>query len=99
MMIGSTVSIPYDEALLWLLVALAGLLLVGAITSPDWSPGVGLAVRRGALLLAAGATAFVLLRTPSNDPFIGLGRLFTVWCPLVVIAVLFVVWSWRAGRW
>lgn len=98
-MIGSSVSIPYDEALLWFLVGLAALLLVGAVTAPAWPPVGGLVVRRAALLLAAGGVAFVLLRTPSSDPFIGLGRLFTVWCPAAAILVLFAVWSWRAGRW
>lgn len=98
-MIGSSVSIPYDEALLWLLVGLAAVLLIGAVTSPAWAPGVGLAVRRGTLLLGFTAVAFVLLRTPSSDPFIGLGRLFSMWCPFAAVVLLFVIWSWRAGRW
>ena len=98
-MLGSAVSTPYDWALFQLLVALALLLLVGAVSAPAWSPLVAAVVRRGAAGLAIVATAVVLLRTPTRDPFVGLGRLFSVWCPLAVAVLLYGVWSWRAGRW
>ena len=98
-MLGSSVSTPYDWALFQLLLVLALLLLVGAVSAPAWSPVVGAVVRRGAAGLAVGATAAVLLRTPSHDPFVGLGRLFSIWCPLAVALLLYGVWSWRAGRW
>jgi hypothetical protein len=98
-MLSSSVSAPYDWPLLLLLVALALVLLVGAVSAPVWVPSVATVVRRGAAGLAVGATAVVYLRTPTRDPFVGLGRLFTIWCPLAVAALLYGVWSWRAGRW
>jgi hypothetical protein len=98
-MLGSSVSTPYDAALFQLLIALALVLLVGAVSAPAWSPVVGAVVRRGAVGVAVAAVAAVLLRTPTRDPFVGLGRLFTIWCPLAVAALLYGVWSWRAGRW
>jgi hypothetical protein len=98
-MLGSSVSTPYDESLLFLLVALALVLLVGAASAPAWSPFVGAVVRRGAVGLALGAAAAVYAVTPTRDPFVGLGRVFTIWCPLAVAALLYGVWSWRALRW
>jgi hypothetical protein len=98
-MLGSSVSTPYDEALLYLLVALALLLCIGAVSAPAWSPVPGSVVRRGAMGLALVATATVRLMTPTRDPLVGLGRLFTMWGPFAAAVLLYGVWSWRAGRW
>jgi hypothetical protein len=98
-MLGSSVSTPYDEALLFLLVALVLVLLAGAATAPAWSPLAGAVVRHGAVGLALGAAAVVYAVTPTRDPLVGLGRVFTIWCPLAAAALLYGVWSWRAGRW
>lgn len=98
-MLGSSVSIPYDLWLFRLLLALAALLLIGAVSSPAWLPIAATFARRGALLLAIVAIAFVLIRTPTRDPFISLGRVFTIWCPFAAAALFYGIWCWRAGRW
>lgn len=98
-MLNSGVSTPYDLILLVLLIGLALVLLIGALSAPAWAPLVGAVVRRGAVGVAIVATAAVLLRTPTRDPFVSLGRVFTIWCPLAVVAILYGVWCWRAGRW
>ena len=90
---------PYDFALLLLLAALAVVLLIGAVSASVWSPAAATVVRRGAVGVAVGATAVVYLCSPTRDPFVGLGRIFTIWCPLAVAALLYGIWSWRAGRW
>ncbi|AHG92826.1 hypothetical protein J421_5291 (plasmid) [Gemmatirosa kalamazoonensis] len=98
-MLGSSVSTPYDESLLFLLVALALVLLIGAASAPAWPPFVGAIVRRSAVGLSVAAAAVVYVLTPTRDPLVGLGRIFTIWCPLGVAALLYGVWSWRVGRW
>jgi hypothetical protein len=98
-MLGSSVSTPYDWPLLLLLVALAVVELVGAASAPAWSPAAAAVTRRAAVGLAAVAMAVVLLRTPTRDPLVGLGRLLSIWPALAAVVLLYGVWSWRAGRW
>lgn len=98
-MLNSSASTPYDWPLLILLVVLAGVLLIGALSAPAWSVGMATWVRRGAVGLAIMATAVVMLRTPTRDPFVSLGRFFTIWPALLVAILLYGGWAWRARRW
>ena len=98
-MLNSSASTPYDFALLVFLVVVAGVLLVGAVSAPAWSVGVAAWVRRGAVGLAVVATAVVLIRTPTRDPFVSLGRFFSIWPALLVALLLYGAWAWRARRW
>ena len=97
-MLGSGDPTPYDFGLVLLLLGLAVLLAVGAMTTGLWSPGTAAAVRRGAVLLAVCATAVVLVRTPTTNGMIGAGRVITVWPALAAAALAYLAWSWRAGR-
>jgi hypothetical protein len=98
-MLNSSASTPYDFALLILLVVLAGVLLIGALSAPAWSVGAAMWVRRGAVGVAIVATAIVMIRTPTRDPFVSLGRFFTIWPALLVAVLLYGVWAWRIRRW
>jgi hypothetical protein len=97
-MLGSGDPTPYDAGLVLLLLALAVLLAVGAVTAGQWSPGAGAAARRSALVLAVCATAIVLVRTPTRNGMVGAGRAISVWPALAATALAYLVWSWRAGR-
>jgi hypothetical protein len=98
-MLTSSASTPYDWSLLIVLVVLAGVLFIGALSAPVWPVGLAMWVRRGAVGLAVVATAVVVFRTPTRDPFVSLGRFFTIWPALLVAVILYGVWAWRAGRW
>jgi hypothetical protein len=97
-MFGSGDPTPFDAGLVALLLVLAALLAVGAVTSHHWSPVAAAATRRGAVAVAIGATIVVLIRTPTGSGIVGAGRAFTVWPALIVVAVAYLAWSWRAGR-
>ncbi len=97
-MLGSGDPTPYDAGLVLLLLALAVLLSMGAVTAGHWSPAVAAAIRRGAVLLAVCATAVVLVRTPTRNGMVGAGRVISVWPALAVTTLAYLAWSWRAGR-
>ncbi len=97
-MLGSGNPTPYDLPALAVLVVLAIVLLVGCILGQGWpAPSAGI-VRRGAVILAALTLAAVLVATPTTNGIVGAGRLLTLWPAALANAVLFAVWSWRAGQ-
>lgn len=97
-MLGSGDPTPYDAGLVLLLLGLAVLLTVGAVTAGLWSPAVAATIRRSAVLLAVCATALVLVRTPTRNGMVGAGRVISVWPALAATALSYLAWSWRAGR-
>src|SRR5215475_9827743 len=97
-MLGSGNPTPYDVPLLVFLVALAMLLLIGALTATSWSPATAAAIRRGAVLLALVATALVMIVTPTRNGIVGAWRVLVIWPVAGLTLVLYLVWSWRAGR-
>jgi hypothetical protein len=97
-MLGSGNPTPYDTPLFLLLVVLALLLIVGAVTATSWSPGTATIVRRAAAILAIGATVVVFRITPTTNGIIGAARVLFIWPALAVTVIAYAVWSWRAGR-
>lgn len=97
-MLGSGDPTPYDAGLVVLLLLIAAVLVVGAITTGHWSQANAALTRRGAVLLAIVATAFVLVRTPTTSGSIGAGRLISVWPAMAAAGIAYLAWSWRAGR-
>jgi hypothetical protein len=97
-MLGSGDPTPYDMKLVALLGGIALLLLAGALSGGYWSPALALTVRRGGAIVAIGALATVLLLTPTRSGIVGAGRLVTIWPAFALVAILFAIWSWRAGR-
>ena len=96
-MFGSGNPTPYDTPLFVLLVVLALLLITGAVTATSWSPSTATIVRRGAALVAIGATVVVFRVTPTTNGIIGATRVLFIWPALAVGAIAYFVWSWRAG--
>jgi hypothetical protein len=97
-MLGSGDPTPDDVRLVALLVVLVILLGIGAVTAGSWAPGTAAWVRHGAVLLGLGATAAVILRTPTTNGIVGAGRMLTIWPALAATVLAYLVWSWRAGR-
>jgi len=97
-MLGSGNPTPYDIPLIALLVALAILLFLGAATSGSWSPMTATVVRRGAIVVAIGATAVVHIVTPTTNGIIGAARVLFVWPAIALVVIAFIVWSWRIGH-
>lgn len=97
-MLGAGDPTPYDLQALALLVVLALVLLAGCVFGPGWSPEVGRRVRWTVLVLAAVIVLAVSLVTPTGNGIVGAGRLLTLWPAAALNLLLFVVWSWRAGR-
>ena len=89
---------PYDVPLVILLAGIAILLLIGAATHGSWSPLAAMVVRRGGVLVANVATAIVHIVTPTRNGIIGAGRMLFVWPACALVAIGFIVWSWRIGH-
>ena len=99
MMLGSGDPTPYDGYALLALCLLAAFLLIGCVLGPRWSSSVAIVLRWAALGLAVLVVGAVLIVTPTHSGTVGAGRLLTLAPAAGAVAVLFVVWSWRVGRW
>lgn len=98
MMLGSGDPTPYDMPALVALCLLAALMLVGCIMGQEWQSLSATMVRRGAVILAVLILAAVLILTPTTSGIVGAGRLVTLWPAALSIVALFLLWSWRVGR-
>lgn len=98
MMLGSGDPTPYDMLALIALCILALALLVGCIMGPAWPAPSANLVRRGAMILAALILGAVLVVTPTTNGIVGAARLLTLWPAALANAILFAIWSWRAGQ-
>ena len=97
-MIGSGDPTPFDGYAVAVLCMLSAALLVGCVLGPRWGTSTATVVRWGALCLAIGVTAAVLVLTPTLNGSVGAGRMITLWPAAITAVVLFLVWSWRIGH-
>jgi len=97
-MLGSGDPTPYDLPALVFLVICAAILLAGSAVGGGWSPRLASGLRRGPLVAATAVMAAVLVVTPTRDGIVGAGRMLTIWPAFALVAVLFIVWTLRAGR-
>ncbi|MEO6339772.1 MAG: hypothetical protein ABIO39_07040, partial [Caulobacteraceae bacterium] len=73
-------------------------LLAGVFTGHQWSFPLASYARRTAALLVVVVVAALLFVTPTRSGVVGAGRLITLWPAVGVDVLLFVLWTWRAGR-
>lgn len=97
-MLGSGNPTPYDIPALIALCVLALVLLVGCFLGSAWPVSSANFVRRGAMILAALILGAVLVATPTTGGIVGAARLLTLWPAALANAILFAIWSWRAGQ-
>jgi hypothetical protein len=98
MILGNAISTRYDWPLFLFLVALAAILLIGAVSAPGWSVLAASIVRRTAIGLAIVSTALLYIRYPTPDGMVGVARVVTIWAALAGDALFYGIWAWRAGR-
>jgi hypothetical protein len=98
MMLGSSDPAPYDTLAIVALACLGLVLLAGVVTGHYWSLHLANFARRAAVLLAVVVVAVLLFVTPTRSGAVGAGRLLTLWPAVGIDLLLYLLWTWRAGR-
>ena len=98
MMLGSSDPTPFDAYAMVALWAMAVVLVVGCILGPRWASHWASMVRWGVAVLSVLILAAVFMVTPTTNGMVGAGRMLTLLPAAAAVAVLFLVWCWRIGR-
>jgi len=97
-MLGSGNPTPFDIGAFMVLSCMAVLLLLGVMLDEDCLAGKGDLLRRSMIILSTMLFVLVLVVYPTTNGMVGAGRLMTLWPAFLLNLILFLIWSWRSGK-